>query len=429
MKRKASAAIAALSLLAVLAAVGIAAARIIVADAAGRLAAREDGERLAALLSPVRRAEDLADPGLRSRLAAFYARSPSLLLATVYERGVGIRWRIPADSSYLAEAENRQALPSPLYPQRSAYLVRAPLSGDSTGRLAADALYVTLSQATVFAALRDSTIGLGAWLLLLLAILLAARILSRQDRQVAWRTAGEAVPGGGAFDPDPEPREAPPLDSPPPPFGAEEEEFAVPALSIDLAEDGAELAAVAFPATEALPAGAAPRGLYSPRSGLGWEDYLPDRLTAELARSASFEQDLALVVLAIDGHAESGEAYASVAKAVGDFWSFKDLAFERRDFGFAVVLPNIDLDHALRMAEEFLKKLTFLLGDRREPLDYLPVFMGISTRAGRLVDAARLTQEADAALGKAREERDSHIMAFKPDPDKYRLFLASKGCG
>ena len=53
--------------------------------------------------------------------------------------------------------------------------------------------------------------------------------------------------------------------------------------------------------------------------------------------------------------------------------------------------------------------------------------MGISSRSGRLVDSTRIGKEAEAALKKAREEHDSHIVAFKPDPDKYRLYLASKG--
>ena len=80
------------------------------------------------------------------------------------------------------------------------------------------------------------------------------------------------------------------------------------------------------------------------------------------------------------------------------------------------------------MSEEFLKKLTFLLRDYRDPLEFLPVFMGLSSRAGRLVDADRISQEAEAALQKARDDCDTHIVAFRPDADKYRRYLASKGC-
>jgi hypothetical protein len=38
-----------------------------------------------------------------------------------------------------------------------------------------------------------------------------------------------------------------------------------------------------------------------------------------------------------------------------------------------------------------------------------------------------MNEEASAALEKARYEKDSRIVAFRPDPDKYRIFLANKG--
>jgi hypothetical protein len=169
-----------------------------------------------------------------------------------------------------------------------------------------------------------------------------------------------------------------------------------------------------------------PEGLYSPASGLGWESYMRDRLDAELSRSASFEQDLSLLVFAYDGLSSEDAEYAKISATIKELFSFRDLAFERVD-GFTIILPNSDSAHAMRMAEEFKKKLVYLaVGDYAE-LGLLPMYMGISSRAGRLVDAQRLVEEAEAALERARHEKDTHIVAFKPDPDKYRLYLASKG--
>jgi len=191
--------------------------------------------------------------------------------------------------------------------------------------------------------------------------------------------------------------------------------------------------AVAAP-TVAAPAAPGPRecddepaGLYSPSSGLGWESYMKDRLDAEISRSASFEQDLSLLVICYDGLTSQDANYEAIGDSIERFFSFRDLSFERGDDGFSVILPNIDSSHALRMAEEFYKKLVFLADGDFAELDLLPLFMGISPRSGRLVCAVRMTEEADAALEKARYEKDSRIVAFKPDPDKYRLFLASKG--
>ena len=67
-----------------------------------------------------------------------------------------------------------------------------------------------------------------------------------------------------------------------------------------------------------------------------------------------------------------------------DALGFRDLSFERGDDGFSVILPNIDSSHALRMAEEFYKKLVFLADGDLAELELLPLFMGISSRGGRL---------------------------------------------
>jgi hypothetical protein len=170
-----------------------------------------------------------------------------------------------------------------------------------------------------------------------------------------------------------------------------------------------------------------PSGLYSPASDLGWESYISERLDAELSRSASFEQDLSVLVLSYDGLSAQDPDYPKIAAAIKEIFSFKDLAFERGDDGFSIILPNIDSVHALRMADELNKKLVFLAQGDYAELELLPLYIGISSRSGRLVDAARLLGEAAAALERARYEKDTHIVAFKPDPDKYRLFLASKG--
>jgi GGDEF domain-containing protein len=152
-----------------------------------------------------------------------------------------------------------------------------------------------------------------------------------------------------------------------------------------------------------------------------------ERLDAEISRSASFEQDLSFLVFSYTGLSARDPNYAAIGAAIKDFFNFRDLSFERGDDGFSVILPNIDSVHALRMAEEFYRKLVFLTEGDYAKLGLLPLFMGISSRSGRLVDALRMSEEAEAALEKARDEKDSRIVAFRPDPDKYRLFLASKG--
>ena len=157
--------------------------RILAQDAEGREAAKVDFEGLRSVLAYVRSPSDLGDPGLRARLASRYEASPGLLLADVYERGAGDRWRIPADSPYLVQESRAGETPSSNYPPASTILLSSPLKGDSSGRLALDALYVSLPQASAFGAFRDALMGLGAFLFLALALLVLVIAIGRKGKR------------------------------------------------------------------------------------------------------------------------------------------------------------------------------------------------------------------------------------------------------
>jgi GGDEF domain-containing protein len=444
-----------LGLVVILAAVSVAVIRIAYAETEGRKAAKADFDEIILSLGSLRQAADIADPALRQRLVRHYSASPDLLLLLVAERGTGVVWSIPGRSPYLRVLPG--STPVIDHPDRSSMLLSAPLRGDSSGRLVLEALYVAIPQATVFTAFRDAGLISGAWLIVSLVI---ALIVGRGQSEATWRVGASAPvrPRSSRGDPDKGSAYSPGTDPLEDSSASElEEGFGVGTLGT---EDEQEDQLLDFEAEadrlgpgfrgEAETSGpvpveasrhapsepesgpgraAAPQGLFSPLSGLGWESYLEDRLDAELARSASFEQDLAFLMISYEGLSPDRPAYALMATAIADFFSFKDLAFERGQDGFAVILPNLDADHALRMAEEFHKKASILLreeeGSRHAAA--LPLYMGLSARAGRLVEASRLLGEAAIALDRAKAEGDAKIVAFKPDPDKYRLYLASKG--
>jgi len=451
------------SLLVVLAALTSVVVRVALAESEGRRAAYADFDELAIGLSSVRQPSDLAAPALRQRLARHYAASPDLLLVFIVEKDRGLLWRLPARSPYLFAIENDARDPAASIPQRSSILLAAPLEAAGRDRLSLQAVYTVIPQDAVYLAFRDSAILLGLWLFL---ALLLGLLFGHSKVDATWRVgaARPAPAGGEGLDPGLDNRPAPPRESmSPATIGSSAriraESSAEPAFDDEVglgrdeeADFEAEAGKLAPRFSEDWTAGmegegaadrepppldgsaeGEPQGLFSPLSGLGWESYLEDRLEAELSRAASFEQDLSFLVLSLEGLAPGSPPYRRLAKALNDFFSFKDLAFEKGQDGFAVILPNLDAEHALRMAEEFHKKVIFLLAEdegrtaaspRR---DALPLFMGLSSRAGRLVEAARILGEAELALGHAREEDDAKIVAFKPDPDKYRLYLASKG--
>jgi len=192
---------------------------------------------------------------------------------------------------------------------------------------------------------------------------------------------------------------------PPVPQNEFNEEFDIPDIAADVT------------ATASENTSEKPAGLYGPDGVLGWEAYLEERLEAELRRAASFEQDLVILNAEIDTNGtKAKETFKSFAEELVSFFSFRDLSFKRGSYGVVIILPNVDLDHGLRLTEEFMMKCR----ERGENVEF-----GLSARAGRLVDAGRLLIEAEGALDRARKNGKYQIMAFKPDPERYRSFVAA----
>jgi hypothetical protein len=168
-----------------------------------------------------------------------------------------------------------------------------------------------------------------------------------------------------------------------------------------------------------------PEGLYTPRGSIGWESYTHDRLASELHRCASFEQDLVFVIMEF---AEINDAvYRQFAEETVSFFSMRDLIFEKGEKGISVIIPSTDLEQGMAMSEEFRSRIIAKLPEKFKGRDGLRI--GLSSRSGRLIDAARIMLEAGAALEKARRDPVSQIVAFKSDLEKYRAFVKKQNAG
>ncbi|MDR2134021.1 MAG: hypothetical protein LBP27_02850 [Treponema sp.] len=167
-----------------------------------------------------------------------------------------------------------------------------------------------------------------------------------------------------------------------------------------------------------------PRGLYSPHGNIGWEAYTTDRLESELHRCASNEQDLVFISMEFKNSRDLDTGfYNQLAEDTVNFFTLRDLIFERGERGIAVIFPNIDLDTGFAKCEEFHNRiLSKYSGILRSKTD---LCVGLSSRSGRLIDAERLIFEASEALERALSDPVSHIVAFRSDPEKYRAFIAS----
>ena len=168
-----------------------------------------------------------------------------------------------------------------------------------------------------------------------------------------------------------------------------------------------------------------PQGLFTPRGNIGWESYTHARLASELHRCASFEQDLVLIVLEFKcAEKLSDPVYRQFSEEAVTFFTMRDLIFEKGEKGITVIIPSADLEQGMVKAEEFRNRIIAKLPESFTGRAKL--FSGLSSRSGRLIEAERLTMEANTALDKTQEEPVSHIVAFKSDPEKYRKFIRRK---
>ncbi len=166
-----------------------------------------------------------------------------------------------------------------------------------------------------------------------------------------------------------------------------------------------------------------PEGLFSPATGFCWEEYMMPRLDSELMRAASSDQDLALFTLSIpkfDWESDSGKAICSIIQST---FKFRDMIFEYKDSGCTVISLGIDSRQALEKAENLH---TDIIAELAKRCEYHIVSIGIANRSLRLISGSRLANESEQALFHALEDKESPIVAFKINPEKYRNFIAEE---
>ena len=165
------------------------------------------------------------------------------------------------------------------------------------------------------------------------------------------------------------------------------------------------------------------KGLFSPITGFGWESYMTTRLDSELIRAASSEQDLALFTIRIPCLDRSCQAAKEIDKLILDTFKFKDLVFEYKEDGCSAIMQNVNIDQALVIADNLHIALTSILA--KAGLDSIAA-IGISTRSLRLISGSRLAAESEQALIHAFEDKESPVIAFRVNPEKYREYLSSE---
>jgi len=163
-----------------------------------------------------------------------------------------------------------------------------------------------------------------------------------------------------------------------------------------------------------------PLGLYSPKTGLVWKVYVPERLESELGKAAEIDQDLSFIIIKILDVDYDSLDLKRLSEIMIEIFKFKDMVFEYSDdetLGFAAILQDVYVDEAVKVCEKLFSKLQheiFLTG--QEPT----IKMGITTRACRLISASVIITEAEKALYNAMQNEAESIVGYRPSAEKYR---------
>ncbi len=164
--------------------------------------------------------------------------------------------------------------------------------------------------------------------------------------------------------------------------------------------------------------------LYTPDTGLCFEQYLEERLSNELRRAAAFDQDLVLALIKCRNAFEDRSIYIQLSQIIKDHFTFHDLLFEVQPNQVAIILPNTDLEQGIAELSDFQKDL--FKKSASDKVCSFSVAIGLSSRNGRLINSARILKEAHTALQKAEKDTETNLVGFRPDPGKFRSFLAAQ---
>ena len=344
-------------------------------------------------------------PLLKSSIQQAFQRTPSLMLVIVYSFDEGIHYLRARNSNILttplSELDAIRGFPQFHYNSITHVKITSSLSIPPRTSFLLDAVYLLIDPSELIPILRDSLI----LLLLLSGVTLGVYFYGKESGKKIPGPLVATNSGEDARTPTPQPlaSESPSLEK-----EGEPSDTGTPSTE-------------SFPSKEPIESPSIEQCLFSPTTGLGWQQHLEKRLTLELERAAFNEQDLSLVLMRIPGMEKTGEAYRKVSKTIQTSIAFEDLVFEYGLDGVAIVLPNSSLEQSITTLKGFLKKL-----DPSITKQFALPRCGVSSRNGRLIDGKQLILEAEGALKKAGATWKDCIVGFRSDPGKYREYIARK---
>lgn len=281
----------------------------------------------------------------------------------------------------------------------------APFAGDPAATLTAS--YRLVARESAFRIVRDGLFLVLAFLLacaisLLLIVTLTPRPVSESPPAPPLPAAAGTTPAAPG---------AHPAGS-----AAAQAVAAAQAAAAPTAAAHPAAAPVAAPAAAAQPVvspPAEPGTTYAYAYGLEPQERFAPRLRAELERATAYQTDLSVALgVLLSAQATTGDSAARLAHLARELAPLPELAFAYGAAGFALVLPETNLDAAMAQLEPW-RRMTAEAG--------LGVAIGIGDRSGRYLDGDRLLLEVEQALGRAIATGGQQLVAFRVDPARYRV--------
>ena len=157
---------------------------------------------------------------------------------------------------------------------------------------------------------------------------------------------------------------------------------------------------------------------YSPFTGFCWESFIDVATEEELQLSTAEGKDVSLMFMRIAGLDRMDYISENIRSVIFSAIGNRDLIFEYKNDGYAVLLPQTDIDGGIKIAEMIEPKVSEILQIQNVQSQLM---IGIAARTGRFISASVLHDEAEKAL--AHAEPSLPLIAFRVDPEKYREFV------
>jgi len=368
-------------------------------------------------------------PQFKKDMREVFDVEPRLLLLSVRSAEDGILYLVARNRTYMKEPSPVTSAwrGTPVYQVSNGYeLLLSREMGDDRAPLTLDAMFVIMGREDLYPIVRDDLYLFLAFLLVCGVVILIVTSIQEGASEPRGRSVASGfTPSGSeqqARDRAPQyeqsyatvrPVQPPPAQPQQEPLRPQPPRPEPPLPEPQLRE----------PPRQEVPPPAA-RDLTSPRTGLVWAEHLEPRLHAELERAAVADQDVALARVQIDQpfvDSRLAMVYAAIARLLKETFPLHDLIFEAGDDSYTLLLPDSEVDAAVRVLDEFRRKVadTVIEGRNRT------VSIGVSSRGGRLIADSTLLEEASVSAAKATREGGNQVIGFRADPARYRDSLSS----